>query len=319
MFCLNAARLGNKGVADTPGGPLSQVPCGWVQGYSKTDIMKLQKEDADLGVIINWLQESETRPPRPAVTDMSPAVRHLWLLWEQLFLHEGILYKLWFGDHKSTTRWQLLVPKTLQAEVMGSLHNSVTAGHLGYNKTVGKVKQNFYWYKLKESVHNWVRRCAKCGARKSPSKKYRAALGTYNVGAPMDRVATDILGPFPVSDRGNRYVLLVCDQFTKWTEAYAIPDYKAHTVAAKLVDEFFSRFGPSLELHSDQGSTYESVLFKEVCKLLDIHKTRTTPFHPSSNGMVERFNRTLLDMIAMYIDENQKDWDCHLPLLTAAY
>ena len=135
----------------------------------------------------------------------------------------------------------------------------------------------------------------------------------------MDRVSTDIMGPFPVSERGCRYILVVQDQFSKWEEAYPIRDQSAETVARVLVHEFFSRSGVPLELHSDQGSNYGSELFKEVCKLLEIYKTRTTPYHPSRNGMVERFNHTLLNMISVYVSENQRDWDVNLSVLTSAY
>ena len=77
----------------------------------------------------------------------------------------------------------------------------------------------------------------------------------------MDRVATDILGPFPQLKSGNRYILLVGDYFTRWIEAYAIPEFSAQTVAHKLVYEFFSRFITTFDLHSDQGRNYEATLF----------------------------------------------------------
>ena len=131
----------------------------------------------------------------------------------------------------------------------------------------------------------------------------------------MDRVATDILGPFPQSESGNRYVLLVGDYFTRWIEAYTIPEFSAITVAQKLVYEFSSRFSTPFDLHLDQGRNYESQLFKEVCELLEVNKTRSSPYHPQSNGMIERFNRTLIDMTAVYTNQNQTDWDKHLPML----
>lgn len=135
----------------------------------------------------------------------------------------------------------------------------------------------------------------------------------------MDRVAMDIVGPFPLSSRGNKYILVVQDHFTKWTEAYALPDYTAKTVAQAFVYEFVSRFGAPLEVHTDQGRNFEAELFKEMCRLLGSHKTRTSPYRPCSNGSVERFNSTLLKMITAYVSQNQNDWDQHLPLLTAAY
>ena len=87
---------------------------------------------------------------------------------------------------------------------------------------------------MKESGRDWIRKCASCEARKRPRKRRRALLSAYAVGTPMDRVAIDLLGPFPVTDRNNIYILVVQDQFTKWTEAYSITDFSAETVTHKL-------------------------------------------------------------------------------------
>ncbi len=106
------------------------------------------------------------------------------------------------------------------------------------------------------------------------------------------------VGPLTLSDRGNRYVLVAMDYFSKWPEAYALPAQDAKSVAEVLVNQFVSRFGVPLELHSDQGTNFESATFKEMCRILGIKKTRTTPLHPQSDGMVERYNRTLKGQIA---------------------
>ena len=90
----------------------------------------------------------------------------------------------------------------------------------------------------------------------------------YNVGAPFERIAIDIAGPFPESDRGNRYLLVAMDYFTKWPEVYAIPNQEASTVADTLVTHFFCRFGVPIELHSDQGRNFESRLMQEVLERL---------------------------------------------------
>ena len=135
----------------------------------------------------------------------------------------------------------------------------------------------------------------------------------------MERVHIDILGPFPESERGNKYVLVVVDQFTKWVEAYALPDQGAETTARALVFEFIVRYGAPLTIHTDQGRNFESELFRRICSLFEITKTRTTPYHPASNGQVERFNRTVLQMLRSYVRQDQRDWDVYLPLVTAAY
>ena len=121
------------------------------------------------------------------------------------------------------------------------------------------------------------------------------------LGAPLDRLATDILGPFPESTQGNKYVLAVTNYFTKWVEIFAIPDQSAATCAEIILNEVVARFGCPYDIHSDQGSNYESALFSELCQLLEICKTRTTPGHPCCNGQVEHFNRTLVGMIKSYL------------------
>lgn len=138
-------------------------------------------------------------------------------------------------------------------------------------------------------------------------------------GAPMERVGVDITGPFPTTSSGNRFILVAMDYFTKWPEAYAIPNHEATTVARVLVDGFFSRFGVPKELHSDQGREFESRVFGETCRLLGINKTRTTPLRPQSAGLVERFNKTLSQGLAKYCSSHQRDWDEHLSTLLMAY
>jgi hypothetical protein len=96
----------------------------------------------------------------------------------------------------------------------------------------------------------------------------------YNAGAPFERIAIDVAGPFPWSDQGNRYLLIAIDYFPKWLEAYAIPNQEALTVAKALVTNFLCRFGIPQELHSDQGRNFESHLLQEVLQHLKVSKTR---------------------------------------------
>ena len=137
----------------------------------------------------------------------------------------------------------------------------------------------------------------------------RAPMKLTSSGYPMERIATDILGSLPETDKKNRYILVISDYFTKWVEAFPIPDQRAETVAKCLVDEVISRFGVPGYIHSDQGRQFESELYQEVCFLLDIKKTRTTPYHPQSDGMVERFNKTLEALLRAFVNEEHSDWD----------
>ena len=129
-------------------------------------------------------------------------------------------------------------------------------------------------------VKTWIKECDVCSSRKGPRNKQKAPLQLYTVGAPMERIAIDIMGPLPVSKNGNKYLLVTMDYFSKWPEVYPLPNQEARTVATVLVREFFCRFGIPMELHSDQGRNFESLLMKKVCAILGIHKTRTTPYYP---------------------------------------
>ncbi|XP_046868432.1 uncharacterized protein LOC124461845 [Drosophila willistoni] len=109
------------------------------------------------------------------------------------------------------------------------------------------------------------------------------------------------------------------DYFTKWPECAAIPDQTAETVARALVQEVFRRFGVPFVLHSDQGRNFEAGVFQACMRLMTVEKTRTTPLHPQSDGMVERFNRTLLDYLAKFVSTSQHDWNELLPMALLAY
>ena len=203
--------------------------------------------------------------------------------------------------------------------VLSQLHDSRSGGHLGVNKTYSKINERYFWYKCKSDVKKWCRNCDKCAARKSPAKLAKSPMQVYNVGAPMERWAIDVLGPLPRSNSGNLYLLVVGDYFTKWIDAIPIRDQKANTVAKKFVERIVTIFGTPMQLHSDQGTNFESEVFREMCKILGIEKTRTTPHHPQSDGMIERANRTIENMLSAFVSKNTRDWDEHIYLLMMAY
>jgi hypothetical protein len=135
----------------------------------------------------------------------------------------------------------------------------------------------------------------------------------------MERVAQDILSKLPVTKRGNKHILVIGDYFSKWIEALPIPDMSAETVSRTVIESFICRFGVPLSIHSDQGRNFESEIWKGLCSMLKMHKTRTTPYHPQSDGFIEKFNSTLLSMLRASRQEDKRDWDEMLPFLTMAY
>ncbi|KAJ8352284.1 hypothetical protein SKAU_G00237600 [Synaphobranchus kaupii] len=290
---------------------------GWLP-LTPMELREAQEADSTLGKVRSWLEAGQ-RPERSVVSAESPEVKSYYSLYSSLVQRDGLLYRRWQAPGRGSDILQLLVPRALRPDVLRLVHGLVGAGHFGNNKTLHRLRGKFHWPGCRHDVELHVHCCDSCTAQKGPSQRSRAPLQQHLVGAPMERVGVDVLGPFHVTDSGNRCILVAMDYFTKWPEAFAIPDQSAATTAERLVEEMFTRFGAPAELHSDQGRNFESQLMAEVCKRLGVTKTRTTPLHPQSDGLVERFNRTLATQLAILASQHQRDWDRHLPLVLWAY
>ena len=286
----------------------------WLPSYPPEELRKFQQDDPDLSRLIDWL-ESETTPPLEELYLCSPSVKKFWLNKLQLEFQKGVLYYRWEDNPPKSL---LLIPDALKGEIMAGCHDCPMLGHLGQKKTLDRVKRSYMWHGLTTDVCLYVRTCPICNKNKKAKTKPKAGLRNFRAGAPMERVHMDILGPFPPSQSGNRYILLMIDQFTKWVEIHAIPEQTAEQTARIAVNQFFTRFGAPLQIHTDQGKNFDGQVMKALCSLYRIAKTRTTPYHPSGNGQAERYNRLLLQMIRCFRRAREKTWDKDLQLLAGA-
>ncbi|XP_033759501.1 uncharacterized protein LOC117341748 [Pecten maximus] len=139
----------------------------------------------------------------------------------------------------------------MQQGFMEKAHALPSSGHFGQTKTLEKLKRTVIWYGMSDSVEQYVASCKVCNHNKRPSRKPRAELGTCHAGYPMERIHMDILGPLPVSRDGNKYILMLVDQFTKWLECFPLPCQNAETVAKTAVDGFSMRQS-AWDLHLQQ-------------------------------------------------------------------
>ena len=217
-------------------------------------------------------------------------------LWDQLFIKNGALYWKFHVLDSSSSVIQLIVPDTLKEKVMYGVHEGIGGGHLGVEKSVAKLKERFYWPGNYTDIRNWCANCSNCIARKTAPPYHHAPLQPVQVGYPLEMVAVDIMGPFPKNVDGNCYILVAEDYFTKWIEAWAIPDQEAKTIAQKLLNDMFLRFSLPDRLHLDQGRQFEGKLI----------------------GLVERANRTILDMLATVVKDHE-NWESHLRATCMAY
>ena len=168
-------------------------------------------------------------------------------------------------------------------------------------------------------VYHWIKSCHQCNQRKIPKNKSGGKLQSIKVSQPWEMIGIDIIGPLPITNNGNRYIAVICDYFTKWPEAFAIPNQTTIQIAKILVEEVICRHGAPKQLLSDRGKAFLSELSQEIYQILKTKKVNTSPYHPQTDGLVEKFNHTLEIMISHFVDRNQKDWDIYLPYLLFAY
>ena len=290
----------------------------WVQERSNEELQALQASDPAITKVCQWLENGE-RPDGREVIHEGQDVKVLWSMWSQLELVEGVLYRRMPRKSGLQTGLALVAPEALRRETFKFLHSAKWSGHLGVTRTVANIRLRFWWPGMKAQVSRWCEACLMCQQRNDRPGPKRSKLRSDRVGRPMERIAFDILS-FPVdTESGNNSVLVVCDYFSKWVEAFPLPDHQAVTVADVLVTELFCRFGTPRFIHSDKAPEFMSELMTEMCALLEVKKTNTPPYRPQSDGLVERFNRTLINMLSKFCTEEQTDWDTHLPYLMCAY
>jgi transposase InsO family protein len=278
-----------------------------------------QRNDPDIQFVISCLEKFSDKPSFDVISSQSLETKQLLSYWKQLRLIDKVLYKSWESDNGQDSKLLIVLPYALRDFVLQQLHDGPIGGHLGTKRTLERIREKYFWSNMRKDIELYCKSCIKCSKRKNAFPKVKGPLGTIQAGYPNERIAMDILGPLPQTNHGNKYILVVMDYFSKYVECFSIPNQEAFTVANVLVTNFFLRFGVPMSIHTDQGSNFESRLFQNVCQMLDIDKTRCTPYHPMSDGMVERYNRTVLNMLSTYVSENQRDWDEHLPFVTAAY
>ena len=294
------------------------TPTDWAWEESPSEVVQRQQNDPDIEPILSS-KITGVKPSIEYMTTKSPASRHYWILWDDLFLSNGVLCRKFLKKNGIDSYIQVIAPMEWHKDIVKQMHDSPMSGHLGVKKTKEKLLQRYYWFKLKQDVKLHIKMCDICAADKTPTKTPRAPMGHLKSGGPWDTLAIDYLGPFPKSESGNKYILVMTDHFTKYVELIAVPNQQAEDCASRIMNEVISRWGTPLSIHCDQGTTFGSKVFQDLCRLLQVRKTRTSPRNPRGNGQTERFNRTLLKMIRAYLSGEQRNWDKHLGVIAGAY
>ncbi|KAF7648018.1 hypothetical protein LDENG_00163380 [Lucifuga dentata] len=293
----------------------TEVFCGW----SPEELRQAQEADPDIAPIRMWMEANGERPPWVTVSPCSPATKMYWSQWKQLYIRDGILVRRFYCLDATQFYPQVVLPCVFRPDVMRQMHEGQVGGHFGVERTVARLQTRYFWYWMREDVALWCGTCTSCASKARPLKTPQAPMGTVRVGAPMERVALDFMGPLNETERNNRYVLLIQDYFTKWVEAFPLPNVQAITVAEVLASEWVCHYGAPQTLHSDQGRNFKCEVFQKMCTLFGIEKTHTTSFRPQSDGQVEWFIATLQRILATTAERCHWDWDLMIPYAVMAY
>ena len=208
-----------------------------------------------------------------------------------------------------------VAPPSLRNSLIKEVHH---ANHLGEWKTYQKLLLNWYWPGMQADVRRMVRNCEICQQQKNHHQPQGQTRRRLYAGRPWQRLAIDFTGPLDKTPRGNQWILVITDHFTRWCDAFPMPDATAEATAKILEERVFCHFGVPEIIHSDQGRQFQSNLFSELCKIWGCEKTQTTPYRPQANGLCERLNRTLGDALRTMLAETASpitDWDLLLPQL----
>ena len=214
--------------------------------------------------------------------------------------------------------WRLLVPPSLRKAVLVENHDSPTSGHLGYFKTQKRVSALYYWPKMNTYIARYVRNCEVCAAQKPEQRAPYGQMGHRTVSKPWELICTDIMGPFPLSRRRNRFILIVADCFTKYVLLFPLKSALGTVVSEHMENDVFLRFGVPSLIICDNGKQYVSNVFRKMVESYDCKITFNANYHPQANPS-ERINRVVKTAVRSYLTgDTHQDWDRNISKIAFA-
>ena len=245
-----------------------------------------QQNDGTIAWLTKLKQETEkANIIRPAI-DTKQLTKEQYLMYrrlERLYIFDGILFRQWVNRETKQSFFQYVVPRSKRLEILEKAHDDVTAGHLGSTKTVDRIKAHFYWPKWEIEVRQYVESCQSCQRLKAHNRTNTAPMQPIIAHYPYQIVTFDMTGPIVRTKEGYERIMVIVDHFSKYIDLYAVKTLEANEAARCLMKSIYKHGIPD-QIISYQGTNFQSKIIKEICDVLDIRQTRTTAYHPQTDG-----------------------------------
>ncbi|XP_069045871.1 uncharacterized protein [Lepisosteus oculatus] len=200
---------------------------------------------------------------------------------------------------------QLLIPRPYQMKLLNLAHSHLLGRHLGVKKTSERLLSRFFWPGIYKAIEKYCRECPEC-QKSAPQPYYRNPLIPLPIiETPFERIGMDLVGPLIRTTKGHQYILVIVDYATRYPEAIPLRAATAKNIARELV-QLFARVGIPKEILTDQGTPFMSKVMRDLCELLGIQQIRYSVYHPQTDGLVERFNKTLKSMLRKTMQKDGK-------------
>ena len=270
-----------------------------------------QSKDPNIKIVMDLLKAGRIDEKDPnEISSYGAEAVILWKRRKELRLRGGQLFIL-----LNDSQYRLIVPKESRTSLIKTAHE--TFAHIGVKKTLNLMKESYYWLNMDTEVKVVIGMCKSCAERKiSPLKKHET--GTLQSSYPFQRISIDITGPLISGRNGERYILGIIDNFSRFVSLIPLKQATGVDVAKALYKRWITVFGSPESIHSDRGTEFENEVIRDLCTLFNIRKSKSSPYYPKGNSMIERTFKTVKDMLYASMRSCGRNWTEVIPAVEMA-